>query len=117
VSAPDFGYVGEGSVPSSKLRCPLIDSIQLEVGRVNTDGGVDGQRKLKFFPSLGKDPDELDKPPFPNGARKNFDEDLFPAITRLGAKIPGYGARLLEIRIAGVCAFLYVFRDGLAKLL
>ena len=78
---------------------------------------MDGQRKFKFFPSLGKDSNELDEPPFPDGARKDFDKDLFPETTKLGTKMPKCSACLLEIRIASVRAFLYVFRNGFAKFL
>lgn len=114
--SPGLGYV-KGGVLASKFRCPLINSVQLEVGCVNTDGGMDGQRKLEFVPSLGKDSNELKKPPFPNGARKYFDEDLFPETTKLGTKMPKSGVHLLQIRIASVRALLYVFCNGFAKLL
>ena len=66
-------------VPASELRRPLINRIQLQIGRINTNGSMDGQRKLEFIPSLCEDADELEKSPFPDGPGKDFDEDLFPA--------------------------------------
>jgi hypothetical protein len=101
---------------SSELCRPLINSIQLEVSRVNAGSGVDDQRKLKFFPSLCEGPDELKEPPFPDGPRKDFNKDLSPG-TRSGNKKLESGVCSPEIRVASVCALLDVSRDSLAKLL
>ena len=95
----------------------LVNGIQLEISYINTDGGVDSHRQLKFFPPLCKDPDKVKKPPFPNGARKNFDKELFPDTARSGNEISKSDVYSLEIRVASVCALLDVSRDSFAKLL
>jgi hypothetical protein len=78
LSTPYTQDLESGDLPLSELCRPLVNGIQFQVSRVNTDGGVDGQGKLEFFPSLREDADELKKPPFPDGPSKDFDEDLFP---------------------------------------
>lgn len=105
------------SLLSIKLCRSLVSGIQLEISRVNTDGGVDSQRKLKFFPSLCEGSDELDEPPLPNGPRKNFDKDLFPKTTESGNKKTRSDAYSLEIRVAGVCALLDISCNGFTELL
>lgn len=69
------------------LRSPLIQKIHFQNSRVDTNSGVDGQRELKFTPSLSEDIDELDKFFSPAGPSKNFDEELLPVIVlSLGCK-------------------------------
>ena len=102
-------------VPASELRRPLINSIQLQISRINTNGDMDGQRKLEFFPSLCEDADELEKSPFPDRPGKDFDEDLFPDTPRSGYEKPKSGVRSLEVRVTSVRTHINVIRNGLAE--
>ena len=94
-----------------------IDGIQLGVCLINTDGGVDGQGGHKFFPSLCEDPDELEKSPFPNGPRKELDDDLFPDTTSSGNGKLKPSLHSLEICVASVRTFPDVLRHSFTELL
>ena len=95
----------------------MIDGLQLDIGCVNTDGGVDGQRQYKVSLSLCEDLDELVKSSFPNGPRQNFQVELCPDTTGSGDNKLRPLTHSLAICVASVCAFLDVFCDCFAELL
>ena len=110
-------YDGGGSPLLVELRCSLIDAIQLDIGCIDTDGGVDGQRGHKFSPSPCEYPDELDKFPFPNGPCKKFDDDLFPDTASSGNEKSKPGLYSLEVRVASICTFFDVSCHSFAEIL
>ena len=59
-----------------QLSRPLINSRQLEVRLVDTNGGVNSQRKFEFAPPLRESRDELHESTFPDRTRENLDENL-----------------------------------------
>ena len=93
----------------------MLDSLQLDIGCINTDGGVDGQSGHEFSPSLCEDRNKFKKFSFPNGPRKKFDGDLFPDTTRSGNDKLKPGLYSLEICITSICALLDVLCDVLAE--
>ena len=79
---------------------------------------MDGHRKLKLLSSTCKDVDELEKPPLPDRASKNFDKQLFPnVLAGLGSKKPKYEVYSLEVCVANICTLLDVFCDTSTQLL
>ena len=76
---------------------------------------MDGQRGHDFSPSLCEDPDELEKSPFPNGPRKEFDDGLFPDAAGSGNNQSKSGVYSLEICITSVSALPDVLRDSFAE--
>lgn len=69
--------IHRGGKPSSEMRRPLINSIQMQDGYVNAIG-VGGQHKLELPSSLREDADELKELSLPDGPRESFDENIFP---------------------------------------
>lgn len=64
-----------------QVRGPLIDGIQFDIRHINANGRVNGHCEFKLPPSLCKDANEIDKPPFPDGPGKNFNEEFLPKIS------------------------------------
>lgn len=61
----------------------FYNGIQLHIGFFDTNGSVNGHRKLELLPSLCEEVDELCKLQFPKGGLKKFDKEPFPAFPKV----------------------------------